>query len=61
MLVKLKVNESSFNDIMQRIVDAGQLDRIRVAQGEPGGMALDLSEVALVVDPNAMIGGQGRG
>jgi hypothetical protein len=52
MLVKLRVNESSFNDIMSRIVEAQQLDRIRVAPGEPGGMALDLSEVALVVDPN---------
>lgn len=56
MLVKLKVNEATFNDIMERIVMAGDLNRIRIADGEPGGMALDMSEVALVVDPARMIG-----
>jgi len=54
MLVKLRVSEAAFNEIMGLIVAAEQLDRIRVARGEPGGLGLDMSEIALVVDPNKM-------
>lgn len=60
MLVKLRVNETTFNDIMERIVMAGQLDRVNVANGEPGGLAIDLSEVAIVIDPAKMIAGEDR-
>lgn len=56
MLVKLRVNETTFNDIMERIVMAGQLDRVQIAKGEPGGLAINLSDVAIVIDPSNMIG-----
>lgn len=53
MLVKLRVNQSTFDDILARVTAAGQLDRVMVARGEPGGLGIDLREFAIVIDPAA--------
>lgn len=47
MLVKLKVNQSTFEDIWRRVQEAGQSDR---ASFTLDGVAIDLSGIAIVVD-----------
>lgn len=48
MLVKLKVNQSTYDDILQRVQMAGESHRAIPAH--PDGIGIDLSGVAIVVD-----------
>lgn len=48
MLVKLKVKQATFNDILGRICDAGQGDRVSFDRTD--GYAINLRDVAVVVD-----------
>lgn len=56
MLVKLRVNQSTFMDIMERVMAANCPERLIIdARGRDGEeVAIDLSGVAIVVDPKAM-------
>lgn len=48
MLVKLRVNQATFDDIKARVRSAGQPDRVMTDRDH--GLAIDLRDVAIVVD-----------
>ncbi len=53
MLVKLRVNQSTFMDIMERVLAANCHERIILDVSSEDGAGIDLRDVVIVVDPKA--------
>lgn len=53
MLVKLRVNQSTFMEIMERVMAANCPERL-IIDHRNGGCRIDLSDVHIEVDPKAM-------
>lgn len=53
MLVKLRVNQSTFMDIVVRVMAANCPERLIIDRVN-GGCRIDLSDVHIEVDPEAM-------